>query len=186
VSAPSPNQMDSVLPPPGSRAMDPLVSPRLLNNAHDEVNGDRSTCVASSTKPKISPDSIWRQRPKQAKLGNETTTLTKYQAQSTPSLIATPQVEQSPTIATTFSLPTSTAVDALVGDVSALSMSGGTKDAHVAIPANEDTSENNPNLIRQSTYGKRLAISNDTSSSEGDVSEDCELTYPADADIDVS
>jgi hypothetical protein len=176
--------MDSLSPPPGSRVMDPLVSSTSLNNAHDEVNGDRSTCEASSTKPKIPLDNIWRKRPMtEAKLGNETTDvtiLTKYQAQSTPSVIATLQVEQSPIIAAT-----SKVVDALVDDVGALSMSRGTKDAYVTIPADEDTSEDDSDLIRKPTYGKRPAISNDTSSSEGDASEDCELTYPADADVDV-
>jgi hypothetical protein len=176
--------MDSLSPPPGSRVMDPLVSSTSLNNAHDEVNGDRSTCEASSTKPKIPLDNIRRKRPMtEAKLGNETTDvtiLTKYQAQSTPSVIATLQVEQSPIIAAT-----SKVVDALVDDVGALSMSRGTKDAYVTIPADEDTSEDDSDLIRKPTYGKRPAISNDTSSSEGDASEDCELTYPADADVDV-
>jgi len=168
--------------------MDPLVSSTSLNNAHDEVNGDRSTCEASSTKPKIPLDNIWRKRPTEAKLGNEitdVTILTKYQAQSTPSVITTFQAEQSPIIAATSSLSTSTVVDALVDDVGALSMSRGTKDAYVTIPADEDTSEDDPDLIRKPTYGKRPANSNDTSSSEGDASEDCELTYPADADVDV-
>jgi len=216
------------------------VSTVLQKSAQDDVNGDHLMSGAScSTKQKIPLDTIgsmWRKHQVHKATADLNETIaepsvggTSAETEPTPAVIAVPaafdvpgEPEQqkepgtmdfAPFDPPPSDHPASPAVDALVHNVGALSMSYDTKDTQEdmlidksspgietesiitstrsqapmqsTIPADEDISENEAERIRQPCYTNRhLAVLDRTTLTESEAEEPFELTYP-DTDQDV-
>jgi hypothetical protein len=226
--------------PSANYNVDLLVSTVLQNSAQDDVNGDHLTSGAScSTKQKIPLDTIrsmWRKHQVHKATADLNETIaepsvggTSAEMEPTLAVIAAPaafdvpgEPEQQKESGTMYCVPfdpppsdhpASPAVDALVHNVGALSMSYDTKDAQEdmlidnsspgsetesiitstrsqapmqsTIPTDEDISENEAERIQQPCYTNRhLAVSDRATLTESEAEESFELTYP-DTDQDV-